>query len=879
MDNLYWLDQIQSADRPLVGEKAFTLAGLLQAGFPVQPGFVVPAQNFREFLESINWTEPLGFDLPHSSLHLDVDNPRQLQRVARQIRCEIKNAALPQSCVSTLEVGWNCVASAPSLECAPSLALHNGLLPPETSGLYESHICLREPEALASSVKQTWAEVFRSRSLFYWQRRGIEILQLSLAVLVQPAARAIASGTLELIPPGFAIQATWGASIALVKGEVIPDFFLIHPETGEVLSREIGTKTKAYRLSLEQAQAGTSKSVLQAYLLNDEQQKQYALEETYRCQLIELAMRLNRNLNKPFYLEWTLSKVEDSSAAQLYITSISMGDEGIKDGRLGIGRILPQHPSPLIPRAAPSFVSHEPASVAQASAGMFPPQRHHLEVALSEKLTAESAASPLVDSFATLNPVKHEVFSAQSLEATNLIKGVAAASGRVVAKAQVIRGVSHNWSSIPAGTIIVAKNVHPDWLVLLRHAAGVVAEQGGMTCHAAIIARELGIPAVVGAADATRLIQSGEDLMVDGDKGEVHIGDWGTGNPLWELGAMGNSETAIGIGGNGEWQVPTPDAQASTSKPYYPIPIATQLLVNLNQPNSIQRAANLPVDGVGLLRSELIVLEVLEDRTPLWWLQQGRKRELVQKLTEKIWQFARAFEPRPVFYRSLDMRDSLAAAALNEKFPSSASFGATEVDPMLGMRGTLSYIADPILFEIELAALAQVWERYTNVNLILPFVRTVEEFSFCRQKVELAGLTGHSQFQLWIMAEVPSVLFLLPQYVKAGVQGIAIGTNDLTQLLLGVSRDQAHMVAAFNERHPAVMSAIAQLIAGAKQAGIPCSICGVAPARYPEVIDALVRWGITSISVEVDAVERTYSAIARAEQRLILEAARRQLQN
>src|SRR6476469_3531903 len=142
---------------------------------------------------------------------------------------------------------------------------------------------------------------------------------------------------------------------------------------------------------------------------------------------------------------------------------------------------------------------------------------------------------------------------------------------------------------------------------------------------------------------------------------------------------------------------------------------------------------------------------------------------------------------------------------------------------------------------MELVALAQLWERYTNVNLILPFVRTVEEFSFCRQKVELAGLTGHSQFQLWIMAEVPSVLFLLPEYVKAGVQGIAIGTNDLTQLLLGVSRDQAHMVAAFNERHPAVMSAIAQLIGGAKQAGIPCSICGVAPARYPEVIEALVR--------------------------------------
>ena len=135
-----------------------------------------------------------------------------------------------------------------------------------------------------------------------------------------------------------------------------------------------------------------------------------------------------------------------------------------------------------------------------------------------------------------------------------------------------------------------------------------------------------------------------------------------------------------------------------------------------------------------------------------------------------------------------------------------------------------------------------------------------------------------SQFQLWMMAEVPSVLFLLPEYVKAGVAGISIGTNDLTQLLLGVDREQGQLAKVFNERHPAVMSAIAQLIQMAKTAGIPCSICGQAPALYPEIIDQLVQWGITSISVEPEAVERTYQAIARAEQRLILAAARRKLQ-
>jgi len=159
----------------------------------------------------------------------------------------------------------------------------------------------------------------------------------------------------------------------------------------------------------------------------------------------------------------------------------------------------------------------------------------------------------------------------------------------------------------------------------------------------------------------------------------------------------------------------------------------------------------------------------------------------------------------------------------------------------------------------------------------LPFVRSVGEFTFCRQKAEQFGLTQIPQFQLWMMAEVPSVLFLLPEYVKAGVAGISIGTNDLTQLLLGADREQSDITKVLNERHPAVMAAIAQLIQMSQTAGIPCSICGQAPAIYPEIIDQLVQWGITSISVEPEAVERTYQAIARAEHRLLLQAARRQV--
>jgi len=187
---------------------------------------------------------------------------------------------------------------------------------------------------------------------------------------------------------------------------------------------------------------------------------------------------------------------------------------------------------------------------------------------------------------------------------------------------------------------------------------------------------------------------------------------------------------------------------------------------------------------------------------------------------------------------------------------------------------------NPAVFELELQALAIVQASgYRNINLLLPFVRSVEEFIFCRQKVEQFGLTQISQFQLWIMAEVPSILFLLPEYIKVGVAGISIGTNDLTQLLLGIDREQGKLGRIFDESHPAIMGAISQLIKMSQAGGIPCSICGQAPVLYPEMIDKLIEWGISSISVEPEAVERTYQAISRAEQRLILAAARRQLSN
>ncbi|MBD2593412.1 phosphoenolpyruvate synthase [Nostoc spongiaeforme FACHB-130] len=772
MEKVYWLDQIKLQDRAKVGDKAFYLSRMMQRGYPVVPGFVISAEVLRQFLETINSSESLVADLPDSSLHLDVANWRQLQQVASRLRQEIIAANVPSAWVSIIFAAtkeWQ----TKYLILQPTLSVFNisqdiGNI----AGLLEPIFCGCDEDAIALGLKRVWNQLFRARSLLYWQRQGIDLQNVNLAVLVQPMQNAIASGSLHAHASGWTIEATWGLGVALTRGEVLPDVYYIQPETGIVLERHLGNKLLAYRLDDEiiattqpqlQSILTDENNGLVAYLLSAESQKQYALPESSVPQIIALGNQLVSELGKTFTVQWSITEID--TVSHLQITEVN---------------------TPLAP------VSN-----------------------------------------------------------LKLIKGLGAATGKVTASAYVINSLQKP-EQIPEGVVLVVPMIAPDWLALMQKVVAIVTVQGGLTSHAAILSRELGIPAVVSAKDATVLIQTGEKLLVDGDRGEIYrLRDSKANNPE-----------------NPEISIPAPSVSPDHSHlSSQPPMIATQLMVNLSQPNLIERSQTLPVDGVGLLRSELMLLNILEGQHPHNWIMSGRRSELLELWTQQIINFVRAFTPRPVFYRSLDWRLS--------------EFSSTYTPPaathsILGDRGTLSYINNPAVFDLELTALLNVQKAgYSNLRLLLPFVRSVAEFSFCRQKVEQIGLTQMSQFQLWIMAEVPSVLFLLPEYVKAGVAGISIGTNDLTQLLLGVDREQGQLTKIFDERHPAVMGAIAQLIQMAKNADIPCAICGQAPALYPEIIDKLVEWGITSISVEPEAVERTHYAIARAEHRLILAAARR----
>ena len=423
-----------------------------------------------------------------------------------------------------------------------------------------------------------------------------------------------------------------------------------------------------------------------------------------------------------------------------------------------------------------------------------------------------------------------------------LVRGLGAAPGLAGGPARVVK--DRGGAQLNDGDVLVTHMTAPDWVPLMRRASAIVTDSGGMTCHAAIVSRELGIPCVVGTGSATRVLRDGEMVTVDATHGVVREG-----------------APSVPVGAVVEPALPVAAAAPVT---------ATRLLVNLSEPSQVERAAALEVDGVGLLRAELMVLEALDGIHPRLLLEQGRADEFVERMARALETFASAFTPRPITYRTIDFRTNEFRG-----LEGGDRFEPDEANPMIGYRGALRYTREPDVFRLELDALKRVWDAgHRNLHVMLPFVRTAHELEVCMRLIAESGLSDRPGFELWVMAEVPSVLFNLERYAALGVKGISIGSNDLTQLVLGADRDSEALAETFDERDPAVTAYLRELIAKARRLGLATSICGQAPSVHPEYADVLVQAGIDAVSVNLDAVDRARRLLDAAERRVLLDRAR-----
>ena len=824
MSWLQSLDQIADAAPSSVGYNAYYLSQVRRHQLPVAPGWVLTAPLWHTILSQMAWPRSDQID---NLATLNLNRSEGLQQLSQAWQTAFEAVCQAQSLeADALTCPLSHWVMRPSLwiDRQPPLGASQ-LLP--LHSLLADRVGAGTGSLIWQGLQQLWRQALKARNLVVWQQHCQALTQLALGAVLLPLYPAQASGRLILEPGIARIEAVEGLMLCLSQGEAIPARCRIELGNPNQIRWQPGYQEQAYHPSTRvtaaiarpptpRAEGGEAdpEHLIQvtehppgelSHILDDSQ-VEALLQLAHQVQTVLMAdgtpARAGHRQDEvtgrkasfqSLQMEWALSPSPGSQELQWVITQVMPWSED--------GVLTQQSPRTL----TPSISSSSPRARPQPN----PPPLPQVSV---------------------------------------VVRGIGASSGRVQATAIIARTPQDLPEPLPEGCIVVLPDLQPDRFLKLQSVAGIVIEQGGATCHAAILAREMGIPAVVGAPQATQLIDPNLVLWLDGERGLVY-------GMTEEVSAqLEQTHTAAP-------QVAIAPTQPHTTEPAVtpPLPpLRTKVMVNLSQSKRMSELPLQALDGVGLLRSEWLMLEILDQRHPWDWVNQGQAAELQVRLTQTLAKILEPFGDKPVRYRSLDLR--------SHEWQSLRGSPPLDTNPMLGLRGTLSYTVDSRLFEVELGALSTLQQSgHHNLQLMLPFVRSVEEVMTCQQYINYAGLNQNEGFALWIMAEVPSVLFLLPAYARAGVHGIAIGSNDLTQLLLAVDRDQHTIASVYDEQHPVVRMALAHIIQSARRCGMTCSICGQAPVRHPDLITDLVSWGIDSISVEMGALSFTRAAVYEAE--------------
>lgn len=419
-----------------------------------------------------------------------------------------------------------------------------------------------------------------------------------------------------------------------------------------------------------------------------------------------------------------------------------------------------------------------------------------------------------------------------------LLEGLGASPGTASGKVRIIKDPSEI-GNVLDGDIIVAEMTNPDYVPAMRRASAILTDKGGRTSHAAIVSRELGIPAVVGSGSATQLLHNDELITVDGTNGKVYEGD------VSKVDEVATQE-------------------AITSLAADDLKTATKVYLNLAEPELADIMSARNVDGIGLLRAEFMIANI--GTHPRKFIEDGKGEEFTMALVDGLEKFVNAFDPRPVVYRTTDFRTNE-----YKNLKGGAKYEQDEFNPMIGFRGVSRYIDDSEVFELEINAIKHVRNKlgYKNLHIMLPFVRTVDQLRECKKLLSGFGLRRSGNFKLWMMVEIPANVILLDEFIAEGIDGVSVGTNDLTMLTLGVDRDNEKVANVYSEMNPAVLKSLEKIVKTCREHKITCSVCGQAPSEYPKMVEMLVECGITSVSVSPDVVNKTRQVIYDAEQKVL----------
>jgi pyruvate, water dikinase len=800
---------IEAIDR--VGGKNASLGEMIRElggqGVRVPDGFATTAAAYRHFISGSGLAERL-----HELLDdLDSDDIAALQSAGASARSLLLNAPLPDDLQEQILAAYRQLASSSGLEegaqlsvAVRSSATAEDLPDASFAGQQETFLNVQGEAALLAACRRCFASLFTDRAISYRQINGFDHFDVALSIGVQRMVRAdlAASGVMFSIDTetGFRdavlLTAAYGLGENVVQGTVNPDEVLIFKPT-----LEQGFEPIIHR------RLG-SKAVRMVYTESGEDGRRNH----------EPGQGATRNVPVPDE-EQRRFAISDAEALQLARWACT----------------IERHYSER--RGSPT-----PMDIEWAKDG----QSGELFILQARPETVESQRSATVLRSWHLEPHEEEP----------IVRGRAIGSSVSSGPARILKDPSEIRRFNP-GDLLVTERTDPDWEPILKRASGVITNQGGRTCHAAIIAREMGITAIVGSGDATERIADGEVITAsccEGDEGRVYRGELPFRVEEQELGEL-------------------PDTR-------------TRILMNVGNPEEAFKLAAIPCDGVGLARLEFIIANHIRVH-PMALLEPDRvddagERHAIAELTrgydspeeyyvdllaQGMGRIAAAFFPKPVILRFSDFKSNEYAKLLG-----GSHFEPSEENPMLGWRGASRYHSPAFreAFALECRALRRVRERMGLINVIpmVPFCRTPEEGDKVLAEMARHGLErGRDGLEVYVMCELPSNVLGAEAFAER-FDGFSIGSNDLTQLTLGLDRDSALVADLFDERHPTVKAMIAMAIATARGCGRKVGICGQAPSDYPDFAAFLLAEGIDSISLNPDAVIPTRIAVAKLEDNL-----------
>ncbi|MFC4449182.1 phosphoenolpyruvate synthase [Halorussus aquaticus] len=792
-----WLDEITADDLELVGGKGASLGELTGAGLPVPSGFVVSAGTYRSFIEDTGIAEELfeavDVDAEDSAalaeaqsrakeLVLETEMPEEIRREILDSYDDLGGVSESDDSEARgtgSRAGENFVAvrSSATAEDLPDASF---------AGQQETFLNVTR-EDLVDRVKRCWASLFTQRAIYYRQEKGFDHSVVDIAVVVQRMVDAEKSGVMFTSHPStgdprIIIEAAWGLGEAVVSGSVSPDNYVVDRETGAV--EELTIADKKTMMEKDEATGET----VEREVAEDKREAQ-VLDEADIARLVELGERVEDHYGTPQDVEWAIVDGEVLMLQSRPITTIDEGETEIQTD-------------------ATDASASESEGIADGSGAV-------------ETASAESDAG------------------SGAGEGDVLVSGLGASPGIASGAVRIVTQLDQ-LDKVSEGDIIVTEMTTPDMVPAMKRAAGIATDEGGMTSHAAIVSRELGVPAVVGCTDATTTLTDDQRITIDGDKGTI---------------TEGRKETT-------EEREPIEEARPKT--PVKPM-TATEVKVNVSIPEAAERAAATGADGVGLLRMEHMILST--NKTPARYIDDHGVDAYVNEIVEGVRGVADEFYPRPVRVRTLDApTDEFRQLQGGEDEPD-------EHNPMLGYRGIRRSLDRPDVFAHELDAFARLYEMgYDNVELMLPLVNDAEDVIQARNLMEESGIDPEKR--TWgVMIETPASALGVEEMAEQGIDFASFGTNDLTQYTLAVDRNNEKVADRFDELHPSVLQLISQTIETCREHDVDTSICGQAGSK-PKMVQHLVDEGVSSISANIDAVRDVQHEVKRVEQKLLLDSVR-----